>query len=76
MVDINGPQMTIWRMHFSCWITKATNTHSVYVLLTVFFCCTPKNCYAIAPVCHVIRTSHVFLTPLILILAIHGFYYL
>jgi len=28
IVQPGRPQMTIWRMHFSCWITKATNTHS------------------------------------------------
>ena len=27
------PQMTIWRMRISCFITKATNTHSQYVIL-------------------------------------------
>ena len=26
----------IWRMHFACWITKATNPHSEYVILTAF----------------------------------------
>ena len=26
----------IWRMRFACWITKATDTHSVYVLLNDF----------------------------------------
>ena len=30
------PQMTIWRMRIACWIPKATNTHSQYVILTVF----------------------------------------
>jgi hypothetical protein len=23
---------TIWRMHFSCWLTEATDTHSEYVI--------------------------------------------
>ena len=27
------PQMTIWRMRIACWIPKATNTHSQYVIL-------------------------------------------
>jgi hypothetical protein len=36
MVEPDGPQMTIWRMHISCRITKATNTHSEYVILTPF----------------------------------------
>ena len=25
--------MTIWHMRIACWITKATNTHSQYVIL-------------------------------------------
>ena len=28
--------MTIWRMRIACWITKATNTHSQYVILIAF----------------------------------------
>ena len=27
---------TLWRMGFACWIPKATNTHSQYVLLITF----------------------------------------
>jgi hypothetical protein len=30
------PQMTIWPMRISCWIPKATDTHSEYVILNVF----------------------------------------
>ena len=26
------PQMTIWRMRIACWIPKATDTHSEYVI--------------------------------------------
>ena len=26
------PQMTIWSMGVACWITKATDTHSEYVI--------------------------------------------
>jgi hypothetical protein len=26
----------IWRMHVSCWIAKATGTHSEYVILIAF----------------------------------------
>jgi len=29
------PEMTLWRMRIACWITKATNTHSQYVILIV-----------------------------------------
>ena len=31
------PQMTIWRMRIACWIHKATDTHSQYIILTIFF---------------------------------------
>jgi len=30
------PQMTIWRMPIACWIPKATNTYSQYVILIAF----------------------------------------
>jgi len=36
IIQSDRPQMTIWRMRFACWITKATNTHSEYVILTAF----------------------------------------
>ena len=26
-VEPGRPHITIWRMHFTCWITKATDTH-------------------------------------------------
>jgi hypothetical protein len=29
-------QMTVWRMRIACWIIKATNTHSEYVILIAF----------------------------------------
>ena len=28
--------MTIWRMHIECWIPKATDTHSEYVIPIAF----------------------------------------
>jgi len=36
MVEPDWPHVTIWRLHVSCWITKATNTHSEYVILIDF----------------------------------------
>jgi len=33
IVQRGRPQMTIWRMRVTCWITKATNKHSQYVIL-------------------------------------------
>ena len=36
IVERDRPRVTIWRMRFACWIPKATNTHSEYVLLIAF----------------------------------------
>jgi hypothetical protein len=30
------PQKTIWCMRILCWVPKATNTHSLYVILIAF----------------------------------------
>jgi len=30
------PHMIVWRMCTACWITKAANTHSEYVVFIVF----------------------------------------
>jgi hypothetical protein len=35
-VERGRPQMTIWRMRIACWIPKATDTHSEYVILIAF----------------------------------------
>ena len=35
-VERGRPQMTIWRIRIACWIPKATDTHSEYVILIVF----------------------------------------
>ena len=35
-VERDRPQTIIWRMRIACWIPKATNTHSQYVILTAF----------------------------------------
>ena len=56
-VEPDRPQMTIWRMRIGCWIPKAKNLHSEYVLL---FHCT--NGCSNAPQCYVIR-----IVPLLLI---------
>ena len=31
IVELDRPQMAVWRMRNACWITKTTNTHSEYV---------------------------------------------
>jgi len=36
IVEPDTPQMTTWRMRIACWITKATNTHSQYVIIITF----------------------------------------
>ena len=36
IVEPDRPQMTIWRMRIACWISKATDTHSEYVILIAF----------------------------------------
>jgi len=32
IVQPRSPQTTTWRMRIACWIPKATNTHSEYVI--------------------------------------------
>jgi hypothetical protein len=36
IVEPGRPQMTIWRMRIACWIPKATNTQSKYVMFITF----------------------------------------
>jgi hypothetical protein len=36
MVEPDMAQMTIRRIRFACWVTKATDTRSVHVLLIAF----------------------------------------
>jgi hypothetical protein len=35
-VEPDRPQMTKWSTRIACWIPKATNTHSEYVILISF----------------------------------------
>jgi hypothetical protein len=35
-VQTDRPHIAIWRMRMACWIPKATNTHSEYVILIAF----------------------------------------
>jgi hypothetical protein len=35
-VEPDRPQMTVWLMHIACWVTKATDTRSEYVILIAF----------------------------------------
>jgi hypothetical protein len=36
MVEPCRPRMTIWGMPIACWISKATNRHSEYLILFAF----------------------------------------
>jgi hypothetical protein len=45
-------QMTIWRMPTACWIPKATDTHSQYVIL---FALSQQEWLHDTPQCYVIR---------------------
>jgi len=36
MVEPGRPRMKIWCMRIACWIPKATNIHSEYVILIAF----------------------------------------
>jgi len=48
--------MTIWRTRVECWIHKATNTHSEYVILLFHW----NNGCTNAPQCYVIPTLPVY----------------
>jgi len=52
-VEPDRPEMAIWRMRITCWITKATNIHSEYAILIVFH---RKNGWTKAPQRYFIRT--------------------
>jgi len=36
MYSRTDQKMIIWHTRFACWVTKATNTHSEYVILIAF----------------------------------------
>jgi hypothetical protein len=36
IVDSDRPQIEMWHLPIECWIPKATNTHSEYVILIYF----------------------------------------
>jgi len=48
----------IWHMHIAWWITKATDTHSEYVILTALLC---KNGCTCALQYYIVRASSVLL---------------
>ena len=38
VVEQDTPQMTTWHMQIACWMPKATNKHTGYIILIVFHC--------------------------------------
>jgi len=36
VIELDRSQMTIWHIRIACWVPKATNTHSEYVILIAF----------------------------------------
>jgi hypothetical protein len=58
IVEQDRPQMTIWHMRIACWISKATNIHSEYVILFAFH---GNNGCMNTPQCYVRRTLPVYL---------------
>jgi hypothetical protein len=59
-LEMERPQMTIWRTQSECWIAipESTHTHSVYVILIAFQC---SSGYMNAFHCYVIRALSVLL---------------
>ena len=57
-VERSMPQMTIRRMRITCWIPRATNTHSEYVLFIAF---PLHNSCKNAPSCYLLCTLTVLL---------------
>ena len=60
MVEPARPKMTTPPMHFECWITKATHTHTHRMCNTYWFSITKNGCTNY-PLCYVIRTLPVLL---------------
>jgi len=58
MAERGRPQMTICRMRIACWIPKATNTHSEFVIFISFLL--KKNGCTNAPRYCTRRVSRVF----------------
>ena len=62
--ELGRQQRTMWCMHIACWILKATNTHSDYVILIAFLLqqwlhiSTPLLCYMYIT-CLVIVCKHI-----------------
>jgi hypothetical protein len=58
MAVLDRPQMTIQNMCITCWITKATNTFSDYVIVTAYL---PKLCLYEHSKCYVLTYIFCFI---------------
>jgi hypothetical protein len=58
----------IRRMRIACWITKATDTHSQYVILLLH----GNNGYANAPQCYVTRALPLLLNNILQVSRLEG----
>jgi len=38
ILELDRQHMTMWLMCIECWVSKATNTHSEYIILLIFHC--------------------------------------
>jgi hypothetical protein len=64
-------QMILWRMRFACWVPKATDTHTRFVLYSLFFhrnnsCTNALQCYVIftLPVLLILKFNSLDTPPL------------
>ena len=53
----------MWHMRIASWMTKATNTHSEYVILFFFLLFYSNNGSRNAPQCYVISTLFIIIVP-------------
>jgi len=61
VVELDRSQITIWHMRIVCWVPKATNTHSEYVILIAF----PLQQWCMnMPPCYILCTSPILLCML------------
>jgi hypothetical protein len=59
-------QMTIWRMRMVCWITKAADTHSEYVIPITIprqeWLCEAPHCYVMCTLLVLLLSPDILLT--------------
>jgi hypothetical protein len=71
-VEPYRPQVSIRCMPITCWVSKATNTHSEYVIGIVFHC---NIGFTNAHACYVIRTLPALLTLILTLLFVKSHCY-